>query len=97
MIYEMLSQGEENARTGKELAAASNLEVREVMDVIRNERLAGQLICSSSKGFFIAKEEADIKRTVSRLYKQARGTRAVAEAMRKAWENIYGTKDEKQI
>ena len=84
MIYELLAVGEQNARTSKELSNACNIEVRDVMQAIRVERLAGKPICSTSKGYFLPADISDLNRTISRLYKQSRETRRVAEAMRKA-------------
>ncbi len=86
MIHELLNEGEQNARTSKELARATRLEVRDVMQLVRLERLAGKPICSNYKGYYLPSSENDMKKTVSRLYKQARETRRVAEAM----NNIRG-------
>lgn len=82
MIIELLEKGEENARTAKEIANLINLDVRDVMQSIRCERLAGEPICSNSKGYYIAENEKDLSQTISRLYKQGNETIKVADAMR---------------
>lgn len=87
MIYELLSKGEQNARTAKELARATKTEVREVMQIIRAERLAGLPICSTCKGFFLPTTKDEIKTTIKRLYMQAKETERVADAMEKFYKN----------
>lgn len=89
MIIELLELGEENARTAKELAKAQNMDIRDVMQAVRVERLAGQPICSTSKGYFIADCKQDLDATISRLYKQARETRRVAESMKTTRGELY--------
>lgn len=89
MILELLGTGERNAKTAKELAKNTGVSVRDVMQAVRVERLAGLPICSSAKGYFLAETETDLQITISRLYKQARETRKVAEALK-----ISGVKED---
>lgn len=82
MINEMLGVGSENVTTAAELARRLNTDKRTVMQLIRTERLEGELICANNKGYFMPKDINDVNETISRLYKQAREGRAVAEAMK---------------
>lgn len=95
MIIELLSVGEENALTNAELSMASGLSSREVREYIRKERLSGEPICSSSRGFYKPESVKDIYKTISRLYKQAREVRKAAQAMKKCLE-IYKKNDESE-
>lgn len=84
MIFELLQPGEDTAKTARELSKTTGLGVREVMQAVRAERLAGLPICGTCKGFFTPATDAELAHTISRLYKQARETRKVAEALKSA-------------
>ena len=83
MIYELLDTGEQNARTAKSIANATNLNTRDVTQIIRLERLAGIPICSNCRGYFLPETDIELKETVVRIYKQAKETKKVADAMKK--------------
>lgn len=83
MIFELLSVGKKNAKTSKEIATALDIDVREVRQVVRNERIIGKAICSCSGGYYLPAEDQDIKQTVCRLYGQADANKRVADAMSK--------------
>ena len=82
MIFEVLSEGEVNAITSAELSKLLNRDTREISELVRSERLSGAPICSGSKGYYKPKNKDELKKTVSRLYKQAREIRKSAEAMK---------------
>lgn len=81
MVIEYLDVGEENAKTNEELSRFFGLDGREMRDLIRKARLAGEPICATNKGYFKPATIDDLKKSVSRLYKQAREIRKSAEAM----------------
>ena len=83
MINELLSYGEENARTSTELAKILNMDKRDIMQAVRLERLAGFPICSNYKGYYMPENKTELKNTIIRLYKQAKETKRVADAIRK--------------
>ncbi len=86
MIFEILGVGEKNARTQSELVRALKKEdTREIRQAIRTERLAGNIICSNDKGFFLPESDADIKATIRRLRKKSEAFKDVADAMQKAF------------
>ena len=65
MIAELLFTGKYKPRTGRELAAALNCDIRTVNTIIERERKAGKPICantdSENPGYYLAetKEEAE--------------------------------------
>lgn len=82
MINEILYQGEENARTSTELAEMLNIDTRSVRQYVHIERLDGHLICGCNKGYFLPDNDADVKRTISRLFKQGKENINVARVMK---------------
>ena len=60
-IIECLSEGAENAVTGKELAKMLNCHERDITMSINALRKNGVLICSNGSGFFMPKGDEDIK------------------------------------
>ena len=84
MIHELLGTGAGEAKTSKELAKVLNMETREIRYRVRVERLAGHLICTNGKGYFLPADISEVNYTISRLYKQARENRKVAQAMQEA-------------
>lgn len=86
MIEELLGVGEANAKTARELADITHLDVRDVTEMVRIERLSGAKICSSYKGFFMPENKTDIDRTVTSLHRRANEIRKSAEALSKPKE-----------
>lgn len=82
-ISDYLSRGEKNAIPARDLAELIHGEKRDVFKMVRQERVAGNPICSNSKGFFLAENNDELKRTIIRLYKQAKETKFVAETLQK--------------
>ncbi len=86
MIIEMLGVGERNARTQNELTRVLQKDdTREIRQAIRTERLAGNIICSNDKGYFLPENDADIKATIRRLRKRSKAFEDVADAMQMAF------------
>ena len=83
MIHELLSVGENNARTCNELAKVLNMEPRDVRQAIRLERLNGALICGNGKGYYLPENENDVTRSIMRLVNTGKATLQVANAMKK--------------
>ena len=50
MIYELLTTGAENAKTGKELSRILNVHIRDIGLMVERERRDGQPICATSSG-----------------------------------------------
>lgn len=84
MIHELLNVGAVNARTTKELADVLGIDVRDVRQAVRNERMQGVPICSDISGYYLPADDNEMRRTVSRLYKIGRSNFAVAKALEEA-------------
>jgi len=74
MIQEMLSEGAENARTGKELCRELNIKHRELTKAIERERRAGAPICAATgkrPGYFLAANQAEMQKFCRSLFYRA--------------------------
>ena len=75
MIHEILFTGYENARPGRELCAALDLNLRELGHAIEAERRAGYPICACSAkdnhGYFLAANKSEMQRYCNSLRKRA--------------------------
>lgn len=75
MIADFLTEGAENARTGKALCSLLNLTHRELTKGIEKERREGAPICatcnSKNPGYYLAATREEMKRYCDRLYKRA--------------------------
>ena len=74
MIYEILLEGAENARTGKELCKALNITPRELTVAIERERRTGRPICAATgktPGYFLAANREEMQRYCGSLYRRA--------------------------
>lgn len=66
MIYEILSEGAENAQTGKEICNLLHITARDLTAYIERERRQGKPICAStdsrSPGYFLAADKEEMQR-----------------------------------
>ena len=63
MIYELLAEGRDNARTGGELAALCGCNIRAVTAQIERERRDGHPICAASgpnPGYFLPADDTEL-------------------------------------
>lgn len=74
MIFEFLSEGAENARTGRELCEMLNINARELTAAIEKERRAGKPICAATgktPGYFLAANQTEMERYCRSLLRRA--------------------------
>ena len=74
MIFEYLSEGAENARTGRELCEILNITPRELTQAIERERRAGRPICAATgkkPGYFLAANQEEMQRYCRSLWRRA--------------------------
>ena len=74
MIYEMLAEGAENARTGKEICKLLDITPRDLTAAIERERRQGQPICASTgstPGYFLAANQDEMQRYCRSLLHRA--------------------------
>ena len=70
MIHELLAEGRENARTGRELATILGCDIRAVTLQIEQERRDGQPICAATgenPGYYLAATPEELGRYCDRL------------------------------
>lgn len=90
MVFELLAEGAENARTGKELARALNCDLRTVTEQIERERREGKPICANScsetPGYYLAADSDELEQYCNRLHRRAtelyKTQRALINALR---------------
>ncbi len=64
MIHELLAEGADNARTGKELCRMLNLTPRDLTAAIERERRQGKPICASNgrnPGYYLAANQREMQ------------------------------------
>lgn len=70
MIHELLSEGRENARTGKELANYFKCDIRAITEQIETERRDGFPICAASgenPGYYLPADAEELAQYCDRL------------------------------
>ena len=73
-VWEMLSEGAENAKTGAELCKLLNLHPRELTQMIEQERRSGVPICSHTghnPGYYLAATQGEMQRFCDSLRHRA--------------------------
>ncbi len=92
-IYEFLSKGAGNARTGKELCVILNLSMRELRAQIAAERQAGIPILSRTRtdadgkaGYFLPEKLGDYAATLRAMKAREKSLAAVRKALENALE-----------
>lgn len=70
MIHELLAEGAENARTGRELATVLQCSLRDITEQIERERRDGKPICAASgdnPGYYLAADADELQSYCDRL------------------------------
>lgn len=70
MIYELLAEGRENARTGAYLAEICNCDIRAITAQIEKERRDGHPICAATgerPGYYLPATDAELTAYCDRL------------------------------
>lgn len=83
-VFDLLSPGEENALTSRELEALTGWAERIIRKRIRLERLAGYPILSSGKGFFLPASGAELRRYARSIAHRAAAVAEIAHAAERA-------------
>ena len=75
MVFELLSTGEQNARSARELARALGTDRRGISSLVEQERRAGKPICATcdnkNPGYYVPATREDMERYCSRLKHRA--------------------------
>ena len=91
MIFELLSVGRENPRTGRELADVLWCDIREVTEQIERERRQGQPICAASgenPGYYLARNADELQHYCDRLHGRAAELYKTRSALLKVLKQI---------
>lgn len=91
MITEILTEGAENARTGKEICSLLNITKRELTQAVERERRAGAPICASTgtiKGYFLAATQSEMKKYCNSLLHRAGEIHKTRAACIKTMESL---------
>lgn len=83
MIEEMLGIGEAAAKTSQQLSNLLGINRREIMELIRVERLNGAKICASKKGYFLKGNDLELAETVRVLELKSLEMQRAADALKK--------------
>ena len=67
MIYELLSEGAENAKTGRELSQQLGCNIRIITEKVARERREGQPICAAANGYYLAADVGELEAYCNRL------------------------------
>ena len=74
MIFEMLSEGTTNARTGRDLANYFKCDIRFITEQVERERRAGKPICANmageNAGYFLAAKPEELEYYCKQLYRR---------------------------
>lgn len=75
MIHELLAEGAENAKTGREICNLLEISLRELTAAVEQERRAGIPICASMSGkragYFLAANREEMQRYCRSLLHRA--------------------------
>ena len=91
MIFEILSEGANNARTGRELCELLNITARDLTAAIERERRAGKPICAATgktPGYYLAANQAEMQRYCRSLWHRAGEIHKTRRACLKTLEDL---------
>lgn len=91
MIHEYLAEGEENARTAKELCRLLHINHRDLTAHIERERRAGHPICAScgnNPGYYLAANQQEMQRYCKSLLHRAGEIHATRNACLKTLDSL---------
>ena len=100
MITDHLFKGQENARTGKELAELLHCDIRDITIMINRARHDGTPICAMTRGdhpgYYIAEYKEDVKEFTDSLKGRAIEIFKTRKALLKAAESLPEREKPKQ-
>ena len=91
MIADILTEGAENARTGREICGLLDISPRELTAAIERERRAGKPICASTgsnPGYFLAANQEEMQRYCKSLLHRAGEIHKTRQACIKTMGNL---------
>lgn len=98
MIHELLAEGRENARTGRELAQIFACNIRDITEQVERERREGRPICAASgenPGYYLAADADELETYCNRLKGRAMELFKTRKALVNKLRQIRGGKEQK--
>lgn len=95
MIHELLAEGRENARTGRELAQFFDCNIRDITEQVERERREGQPICAATgenPGYYLATDADELETYCNRLKGRAIELFKTRQALINTLRQIRGSK-----
>ena len=89
-VVALLSVGEDNALSARELAGVMGWNVRDVTRAIQRARVAGAPICASSSGYYLGGNADELRRYVRALDRRLREIRKTREGLGRALDAATG-------
>lgn len=99
MIHELLAEGRENARTGRQLADFLGCDLRAITQQIEKERREGQPICAATgenPGYYLAATPEELGRYCSRLKGRAIELFKTRQALVRVLRKIEAAKQQEE-
>lgn len=100
MIYELLAEGRENARTGRQLADICGCDIRAITAQIERERREGRPICATTgdrPGYYLPADDEELEAYCDRLKGRAielfKTRQALIQVLRKRREALEHEQD----
>lgn len=96
MVHELLAEGRENARTGRELAEYYDCDIRIITAQVERERRDGQPICATSgenPGYYLPADADELEHYCKRLQNRERELAKTRRALVKVLRQIQTTQE----
>lgn len=96
MIHELLAEGRENARTGKEIARYFNCNIRDITEQVERERREGWPICAATTephGYYLPANAEELDDYCRQLWKRAGEIHKTRRALIKVLKEIRDKKE----
>lgn len=90
----MLTEGEKNALTAKELTTIMGCDIRDITAAVERERRQGQPICAASgknPGYYLAANANELQNYCNRLHHRAAELYKTRQALLKILKQLPGT------
>ena len=91
MIAELLTEGKENARPGREICDMLNISSRDLMAAVERERREGAAICASSganPGYYLAADKREMQDYCRFLFRRGSETMKTYRACKETAEKM---------
>lgn len=92
-FLKLLKKGEKNAQRGEDLARRLDTTPRMIRRFVAEARKCGVLVCSTDKGYFMAANRDELRRSYLRMKAQAQSTLDALKATKRALSDFEGQEE----